>query len=104
MSLKRHKYFIVEMLDISLFKSLSFNIIIFSILILTIAYFIPFAYCTPRAVALGVDASKAAFLLSILGKRIQTGINSSSSTYLHLAKAKCLCSGLMPLVLIGIFS
>ena len=55
------------MLDVSLFKSASFNLIIFSILILTMAYFIPFAYSTPRAVSLGVNPSKATFLISILG-------------------------------------
>lgn len=58
------------MLDFSLFKSTSFNLIMFSILVLTLAYFIPFAYSTPRAVEFGVGPGKASFIISVLGKNI----------------------------------
>lgn len=58
---------LAEMLDFNLFLTPAFTIIFFAVLVVMMAYFIPFAYCSQRAELLGVG-KKSSFLVSILGK------------------------------------
>jgi len=58
------------MLDLSLLKNAAFNLVTFLALVLMIAYLIPFAFTSVRAVQMGVESGKASFLISILGMRI----------------------------------
>lgn len=55
------------MLDFGLFTSVAFNIIFFAILVLMLAYFIPFAFINVRAIHKGIDEGNASFLISIMG-------------------------------------
>lgn len=65
-----HSYF-AEMLDFSLLKSGSFNLVAFLSMMIMLAYFIPFAFSSVRAETMGMESHKAAFLISILGKQWQ---------------------------------
>lgn len=67
------------MTDFSLFRMPAFCIVFFAALVVMMAYFIPFAYCTQRAELLGVDAEASAFIVSILGKPIYTQISMLGS-------------------------
>lgn len=58
------------MLDFSLFTNVSFNIIFVAILVIMLAYFIPYGYTADRASKLGVEDSQASFLISVLGQSL----------------------------------
>lgn len=70
-----------EMLDFSLFTNVSFNIIFVSILVMMLAYFIPYGYTSKRASSLGVEPSQASLLISILGQSLV----SQSQASLHIS-------------------
>lgn len=56
------------MLDFSLFKSKSFNLVAILNMFIMLAYFIPFAFSSVRAEHMGIDSKQASFLISILGE------------------------------------
>ncbi|KAF6032576.1 hypothetical protein EB796_009177 [Bugula neritina] len=62
-----------EMLDLSLLKMPAFNLIAFLSWLIMIAYLIPFAFTSVRAVQMGVESGKASFLISILGVSTMLG-------------------------------
>lgn len=57
------------MLDFSLLKLPTFNLISVLGFLVMLGYFIPFAFMNVRAEIAGIDSGKAALLISILGKR-----------------------------------
>ncbi|XP_059179086.1 uncharacterized protein LOC131958215 isoform X2 [Physella acuta] len=56
-----------EMVDISLFKDISFMLICLGNITAFLGFYIPFMFLVDRAVLLDVDKSNAAFLISIIG-------------------------------------
>ncbi|XP_076457556.1 monocarboxylate transporter 5-like [Babylonia areolata] len=88
-----------EMLDLSLLKDTGFLLICFGNILAFLGFYVPFVYCVELAVSLGIDKSRAAFLISIIGitntlGRVVTGwladlrrINSLVITYISM----CVC-------------
>ncbi|XP_060073573.1 monocarboxylate transporter 14-like [Ylistrum balloti] len=56
-----------EMLDISLLTNVPFLLICVGNLFAMTGFYVPFTYIVDRAVMLGIDSTRAAFLLSIIG-------------------------------------
>ncbi|XP_076457911.1 uncharacterized protein LOC143291736 [Babylonia areolata] len=85
-----------EMLDLSLLKDTGFLLICFGNILAFLGFYVPFVYCVDLAVSLGIDKSRAAFLISIIGitntlGRVVTGwladlrrINSLVITYVSI--------------------
>ena len=57
-----------EMLDVSLLTNLGFMCICLGNIFAMIGFYVPFVYIVDRAVLLGIDKTKASFLLSVIGK------------------------------------
>lgn len=56
-----------EMLDVSLLTNLGFMCICLGNIFAMIGFYVPFVYIVDRAVLLGIDKTKASFLLSVIG-------------------------------------
>lgn len=57
-----------EMLDISLLKNFPFLMICLGNILAMSGFYVPFSFLVDRAILLGIDETKAAFLLSVIGK------------------------------------
>lgn len=57
-----------EMLDVSLLTNIGFMCICLGNIFAMIGFYVPFVYLVDRAVMLGIDQTKASFLLSVIGK------------------------------------
>lgn len=58
---------LASIIDLTLFKSMTFNVICLSGFITFLGFFVPFMFLAARAVDTGVDKESASFLLSIIG-------------------------------------
>jgi len=58
---------LASIIDMSLFKSMTFNVICLSGFITFLGFFVPFMFLAARAVDGGADKESASFLLSIIG-------------------------------------
>jgi len=56
-----------EMLDVSLFKNKGFMCICLGNVFAMIGFYVPYVYIVDRALLLGIDATQASFLLSVIG-------------------------------------
>ena len=56
-----------EMLDVSLLTNVGFMCICLGNIFAMIGFYVPFVYIVDRAVMLGIDTTKASFLLSVIG-------------------------------------
>lgn len=73
-----------EMLDISLLTDWRFMLICVGNVLAMLGFYIPFVYLVDRAVLLGIDKGRAAFLLSVIGKPDFYTISSQRSFFLFL--------------------
>ena len=57
-----------EMLDVSLLTNIGFMCICLGNIFAMIGFYVPFVYIVDRAVMLGIDTTKASFILSVIGE------------------------------------
>jgi len=57
-----------EMLDMSLLTNGAFMLICLGNILAMIGFYVPYVFLVDRAIMLGIDKTKASFLLSVIGK------------------------------------
>lgn len=57
-----------EMVDVSLFKDISFMLICLGNVAAFLGFYVPFMFLVDRTVSMGIDKTQATFLISIIGK------------------------------------
>ena len=64
---------LADMLNIHLFKNVTFLLICLGNVLAMLGFYVPFVYLADRAIRLGIAEQKAAFLLSVIGEYIKCG-------------------------------
>lgn len=75
------------MLDLSLLRDRRFDMIAALSLLIMLAYLVPFAFSSVRAEQLGIDETKASFLIFILGKQLPSIIGAKTNKFTVLCDA-----------------